>query len=52
MIRGRTIESALAASIYIASRQIGVPKSLDDISANTGVTPRDIARSYRLIVSS
>lgn len=51
VVRGRTIDSVLAASIYIASRQMGVPRSVDDVSATTGVSPKDIARSYRLLVS-
>jgi transcription initiation factor TFIIB len=52
LIRGRTIGSVLAASIYIASRQMGVLRTLDDISANSDIKPKDVGRSYRLLVSS
>jgi transcription initiation factor TFIIB len=41
----------LAASIYIASRQMGVLRTLDDVSENSDVKPKDIGRSYRLLVS-
>jgi transcription initiation factor TFIIB len=51
LIQGRTIDSVLAASIYIASRQMDMPRSLEDVSAKTGVSPKDIAGSYRTLVS-
>lgn len=51
LIRGRTIGSVLAASVYIASRQMGVLRTLDDVSANSDVKPKDVGRSYRLLVS-
>lgn len=51
LIRGRTIGSVLAASIYIASRQMGVLRTLDDVSENSDVKPKDAGRSYRMLVS-
>lgn len=52
LIRGRTIGSVLAASIYIASRQMGVLRTLDDVSASSDIKPKDVGRSYRVLVSS
>ena len=52
LIRGRTIGSVLAASIYIASRQMGVLRTLDDVSASSDVKPKDVGRSYRTLVSN
>ena len=52
LIRGRTIGSVLAASIYIASRQMGVLRTLDDVSASSDVKPKDVGRSYRVLVSN
>lgn len=52
LIRGRTIGSVLAASIYIASRQMGVLRTLDDVSAGSDVKPKDVGRSYRVLVSN
>jgi transcription initiation factor TFIIB len=52
LIRGRTIGSVLAASIYIASRQMGVLRTLDDISSSSDIKPKDVGRSYRMLVSN
>jgi transcription initiation factor TFIIB len=51
LIRGRSISSVLAASIYAASRQMGVLRTLDDVSASSDVKPKDVGRSYRMLVS-
>ena len=52
LIRGRTIGAVLAASVLIASRQMGVLRTLDDVSASSDVKPKEVGRSYRLLVSS
>jgi transcription initiation factor TFIIB len=51
LIRGDTIGSVLAASIYVAARQSGVLRTLDDISEISGIKPGEVARSYRRIIS-
>jgi transcription initiation factor TFIIB len=51
LIRGDTIGSVLAASIYVAVRQSGVPRTLDDISEISDIKPGEVARSYRRIIS-
>jgi transcription initiation factor TFIIB len=51
LIRGDTIGSVLAASIYVAVRQAGVPRTLDDISEISDIKPGEVARSYRRIIS-
>ena len=51
LIRGDTIGSVLAASIYVAVRQSGVPRTLDDISEISDIKPGELARSYRRIIS-
>ena len=51
LIRGDTIGSVLAASVYVAARQSGVLRTLDDISENSNVKPKQAARSYRRIIS-
>ncbi len=51
LIRGDTIGSVLAASIYVAVRQAGVPRTLDDISLISDLKPGEVARSYRRIIS-
>jgi len=51
LVRGDTIESVLAASIYVAARQSGVPRTLDEISEVSNVKLKHAARSYRRIVT-
>ena len=51
LIRGDTISSVLAASIYVAARQSGVLRTLDEISESSDVKLKQAARSYRHIVT-
>jgi transcription initiation factor TFIIB len=51
LIRGDSIGSALAASIYVATRQSEVLRTLDEISAIIDVKPKQAGRSYRRIVT-
>ena len=51
LIRGDTIGSVLAASIYVAVRESGVLRTLDDISISSNVKPKEAYRSYRRIVT-
>lgn len=49
LIRGRSIESMMAASLYGACRQCNLPRTLKEISEKTNVTKKDIGRNYRFI---
>jgi transcription initiation factor TFIIB len=51
LVRGDTIDSVVAASIYVAARQSGVPRTLDEISEISNVKLKHAARSYRRIVT-
>ena len=51
LIRGDTIGSVLAGSIYVAVRESGVLRTLDDISISSNVKPKEAYRSYRRIVT-
>ena len=50
LIRGRTIPVMLAAAVYIACREIGIPRSLSDIATITNVRRKELARTYRLLI--
>jgi transcription initiation factor TFIIB len=50
LIRGRSIQGIVAASIYMACRLCGLARTLDEISKVTMMNKREIARSYRFIV--
>jgi transcription initiation factor TFIIB len=49
LVRGRSIEGVVAASIYSACRQCNIPRTLDEISEKSGVGRKDIGRIYRFI---
>ena len=51
LIRGDTVGSVLVASIYVAVRESGVLRTLDDISNSSNVRPKEAYRSYRRIVT-
>ena len=51
LVRGRTTSAILAASLYIVCREFGTPRTLKEISENSNVKRKDLARSYRLMVS-
>ena len=49
MVRGRTINSVLAASLYIACREMEVSRTLKDIAAISNIKRKELARMYRLM---
>ncbi|TFG31313.1 transcription initiation factor IIB [Candidatus Thorarchaeota archaeon] len=51
IVRGRSIESVVAASIYLACRIHRIPRSLDEIAKETDVGRKKIGHAVRLIVS-
>jgi transcription initiation factor TFIIB len=50
MIRGRTTQAVLAACVYIACRQVGIPRTLNDVAKANNSTCKEISSAYRLIV--
>ncbi len=51
LIRGRSIEAMLIASIYAACRINSIPKTIDDFIEFASVDKKKIARCYRLILT-
>jgi len=49
LVRGRSIESVIAALTYAVSREFGSPRTLDEISEASGVEKKEIGRTYRYI---
>ena len=49
LIRGRSIESITAASLYAACRQCNVPRTLDEISNKARISRKEVGRTYRYI---
>jgi len=50
LVRGRSIESVMAAAIYAACRRLKIPRTLDEIATYTKSGRKDVARCYRLLL--
>jgi transcription initiation factor TFIIB len=50
LIRGRTIQSVVVASTYMACRQCGIPRTLKDIANAANITKKIAARNYRFLL--
>lgn len=50
LVRGRSIEAMVAASVYAGSRLRKVPRTLDEIAQCTRVNKKELGRCYRLIL--
>ncbi|HEQ79200.1 MAG TPA: transcription initiation factor IIB [Euryarchaeota archaeon] len=49
LIRGRSIEGVVAASLYGACRQCKVPRTLDEVANASRVGRKEIGRTYRFM---
>ena len=49
LIRGRSIETVVSASIYVACRRCDVPRTLDEIASVSKVTKKEVGRTYRFL---
>ena len=50
LIRGRSIQGVTAAAIYVACRQCGVARTLEDISQASPMDKKEVGRSYRFLI--
>ena len=50
LVRGRSINSIVAASLYVACRKSAAPRSLREISEASLVDKKDVARCYRMLL--
>lgn len=49
MIRGRSIEGVVAASLYAAGRMTSTPRTLENLSEVTRISKKEIGRNFRII---
>ena len=49
LIRGRSIEGVVAASLYTSCRRCNVPRTLDEIAKATNVSKKEVGRTYRFL---
>ena len=50
LVRGRETHSVLAATVYIACREMETPRTLKDIAEISNIKRKDITRNYRRLV--
>lgn len=50
LVRGRTVNAVMAASIYMVFREMGVSGVLDDLSREMDVKRKYLAKAYRIII--
>ena len=50
LIRGRSIQGVTAAAIYLACRQCGLARTLEEIAQASSVNKKEVGRSYRLLI--
>jgi transcription initiation factor TFIIB len=49
LVRGRSIDEVVAATLYAACRQCEVPRTLDEVAAKSNVDRKSIGRTYRTL---
>lgn len=49
LIRGRSIESMVAAGIYMACRRYNIPRTLEEMSDASNVSKKQIGKNYRFL---
>lgn len=50
LIRGRSIDGMIAASLYLACRKTKIPLTLKDIAINANVSSKELGRCVRIII--
>jgi transcription initiation factor TFIIB len=50
LIRGRSIQGVTAASVYLACRQCGLARTLEEIAQASGINKKEVGRSYRFLI--
>jgi transcription initiation factor TFIIB len=50
LTRGRTISGLVAASVYIACREMSTPRTLKDIAAAASINRKHLAKVFRLLL--
>jgi transcription initiation factor TFIIB len=51
LARGRSISAIVAAAVYLACRELQIPKSLRDIAATSNIRQKVLSRSCRILIS-
>ena len=50
LVRGRSMESVIAACLYASCRSYNIPRTLDEMATASDVERKEIGRTYRFII--
>jgi transcription initiation factor TFIIB len=50
-VRGRTVPAVLGASVYIACRELGIPKTLKEIAGTNNIKLKTLEKIYRRLIT-
>jgi transcription initiation factor TFIIB len=50
LLRGRSINAMVAACLYVACKQKGIPRTLQEIIEEASVSPKDVRRSVSILM--
>jgi transcription initiation factor TFIIB len=50
LIRGRSIQGVTAAAVYVACRQCGLARTLEEIAQASNINKKEVGRSYRFLI--
>ena len=50
LTKGRSISGMIAAAIYLACRETGTPRTLNDVACQINIKRKDVSRCYRLLL--
>ena len=51
LIRGRGTAEIMAASVYVACRENGIPRSLDEVADTLNITKKKLSNCYRIMIN-
>jgi len=52
IVRGRSIQGLSTAAVYLACREFGVTRTLDDVASAANLSRKELGRNYRFIVKA
>ncbi len=50
LIRGRSIQGVTSAALYVACRQCGLARTLEEIAQASSINKKEVGRSYRFLI--
>jgi transcription initiation factor TFIIB len=49
IVRGRTVDSILCAAVYATCRELGIPKTLNEVAQASSIREKRVSKAYRIL---